>query len=427
MVSCPTEAIRIKKGKAVIYEDRCVDCGECYRSCPVHAIYIKQDDFEKIHMFSHKIALVPHVFFGQFPSQFTQNDIKNAILGAGFTDVVEVEQSVPFLIEQINKYVKKHAEDKPIISSFCPAIVRLIQVKFPSLTSNILLLKPPLDITAYNTRKRLVDQGIDNSDIGLFYITPCAAKIAAIKSPVGEEESQIDGVINMDTLFNRTFTYLSNNKNKMEINREYSKLNFRSRRWPLTEGESKYIKGNNFAIDGIHNVIDFLEKIEDDEVPGVDYLELRACIESCVGGVLLTTNKFLIAERIKNNNDEPEVIKVQNFIHDKEYLESHIAVNKVEPRNIMSLDDNIEKAMQKLTTISDLMKILPQTDCSACGAPNCNALANDIANNESTIEQCIFIQKNMEAENKLKPEESYEILSDIWGKNKFSKYKNLKK
>ena len=34
---CPTEAIRIREGHAVINPVRCIDCGECIRICPHHA------------------------------------------------------------------------------------------------------------------------------------------------------------------------------------------------------------------------------------------------------------------------------------------------------------------------------------------------------------------------------------------------------
>ena len=34
---CPTEAIRIKKGHAVIQSSKCIDCGECIRRCENNA------------------------------------------------------------------------------------------------------------------------------------------------------------------------------------------------------------------------------------------------------------------------------------------------------------------------------------------------------------------------------------------------------
>ena len=36
--SCPSEAIEMQDGKAVIDADKCVDCGVCVDECPVEAI-----------------------------------------------------------------------------------------------------------------------------------------------------------------------------------------------------------------------------------------------------------------------------------------------------------------------------------------------------------------------------------------------------
>ena len=36
--TCPTEAIRVRNGKAIILDERCIDCGKCVRVCPHKAI-----------------------------------------------------------------------------------------------------------------------------------------------------------------------------------------------------------------------------------------------------------------------------------------------------------------------------------------------------------------------------------------------------
>jgi len=36
---CPTDAIEMKNGKAVIDPTKCIDCGICTKQCPVSAIY----------------------------------------------------------------------------------------------------------------------------------------------------------------------------------------------------------------------------------------------------------------------------------------------------------------------------------------------------------------------------------------------------
>ncbi|HAH58299.1 MAG TPA: ferredoxin, partial [Bacteroidales bacterium] len=175
---CPTEAIRVRHGKAVLYGDRCVDCGECFRVCPVSAIIIDHDDFNFIFDYKYRIALVPAVFTGQFPEDVSPQQIFSVLLDLGFTHVYEVENGTALLQEAMNEYADKPGISKPLISSFCPAIVRLIQVKFPALVDNILLLKPPLDISALHIREEMRRKGITNEEAGIFYITPCAAKIA---------------------------------------------------------------------------------------------------------------------------------------------------------------------------------------------------------------------------------------------------------
>jgi iron only hydrogenase large subunit-like protein len=418
---CPTEAIRVRDGKAILYENRCVDCGECFKACPVSAIFIDQDDFKRIQAFKYRIALVPAVFIGQFHEGISRDQIFAAILANGFTHIYEVETSVDLLAREVKAYAKAHPEKKPLISSFCPAIIRLVQVKFPALTEHIMLLKPPLDITALYCRKELTDQGINPAEIGVFYITPCAAKIAAIKSPVGEDYSMITGVINMDTLYNKVYKHIRNDRSTLPIIIPNKQLSKTALLWTLTHGEESNVPGRSLAIDEIHNVIEFLEKIENDEIADIDFLELRACDESCAGGVLLSTNRFLVAERLRAYS---AVAEVNNSLQEginkySDYLLRRMNIQAINPRSMMKLDENMEEAMRKMEKSTRMLQCLPLTDCGACGSPNCQAFANDIALGEADIRQCIFIQKNREQTGELTPDESLEMLKSVWGNDKF--------
>ncbi len=417
---CPTEAIRLRKGKAVLYENRCVDCGECFKACPVHAIHIDHDDFNKIREYNYRIALVPAVLTGQFPKYIPREDIYRAILEIGFTHIFEVELGTDLLLEQMKEYAGNHPDTTPLISSFCPAIIRLIQVKFPSLVSNIMLLKPPLDITALYARKLLTDQGVNPAEVGVFYITPCAAKIAAIKSPVGEDYSMITGVINMDFIFNKINLYLRNKKQSPATDISNPVLSGRALRWTLTNGEADHLPGRCLAIDEIHNVMEFLEKLENNEINGVDFLELRACDESCAGGVLVTTNRFLVVERLRKHPEEESPATEEGEIHKyDDYLKRRSFIREIKPRSMMVLDEDMSEAMIKMDRVQQLMDLLPLTDCGACGAPNCQAFANDIVRGEASIRHCIFIQKAREHSGELDPEESLRLLKEIWGNDKF--------
>ena len=181
----------------MLYADWCIDCGECFRVCPGRAIRVVDDDLENIYRYGHRVLLVPAVFYAQFEGKIPKDSIDRVLGKIGFTEICTVEQSVDTLVDEINDYVGK-AQEKPVISSFCPAVIRLIQVRFPSLVDRIMMLIPPVEVTAQFYVRKWAREGNDPSMLGIFYLTPCVAKIASVKSPVGGYTSPLNGVINMD-------------------------------------------------------------------------------------------------------------------------------------------------------------------------------------------------------------------------------------
>ena len=402
MKACPTEALRIRDGKIKLYPDRCIDCGNCFKVCPTKAIYIQQDDFDSIFNYTCRVALVPSVFMGQFPNDITVSRIYQILHEIGFTHVIETEATVPIYTEAKNRYAAEHPDIRPLISTYCPAIVRLIQVKFPGLVDNLIPLKAPIDLTAMFIRRKLQkDEDWNREDIGIFYITPCAAKIAAVKSPVGEEKSVVDGVINMDSLFNRVFKRIKEQgKGFKEVKLPVSQLSADSVLTSLTNGERRLSNAkHSYSIDEIHNVIEFLEKVENDEIENVDFLELRACDQSCPGGILTCDNRFLMCERIfararkvADRERRGEQAKDHEVESERNYLNNNIKVGEINPRSMLVLDENITLALEKMKRLNEYRAKLPQKDCGVCGAPTCDALAHDIVMGEAKLADCIFLK-----------------------------------
>ena len=426
---CPTQAIRVRDGKAHINEDRCIDCGNCFIACPHKAVFVKQDDFEEIFKYACRVALVPAVFLGQFKDEISVSRIYSILNEIGFQHVIETEITTPIYTEAKNK-LEREGNTKPLISSFCPAIVRLIQVKFPGLVDNIIPIKAPLDITAMYIRRKLVKDGWPEDQIGVFYVTPCAAKIAAVKSPVGEEKSSVDGVINMDSLFNRVYKKIKEQGHDYkEVKLPIAQLTSDSIFTSLTNGERRLsVSEHSLSIDGMDNCIEFLEKVENEEIEDVDFLELRACDQSCPGGILTYNNRFLTCERMFNRaryvagkERRGELTRANEVENDREYLLNNIAVGPVEARSI-SLDPDISKTLEKMNKIKELERQLPQIDCGICGAPSCDALAEDIVCRGCKLSDCIFIQRNMEAHKTQKVEESLKTMENIWGYEKIENF-----
>ncbi len=426
MQACPTDALRVSNGKAVLFANRCVDCGECMRVCPVNAITIEQDDFEDIFKYEARVALVPSVFIGQFPRNIPTRKIYSGILEVGFTHVYEAEHGVGLLIKSINENISQPESQHPVISSFCPAIVRLIQVRFPSLVDNIMLLMAPLDIAALSYRKVLKEKGYSDDQIGIYYVTPCAAKIAAVKSPVGEQQSPINGVIRQDTLFNKVYSHLKKEEKASCILPEKEQLKPKEMVWSLTRGESKHINGRCLAIDSISNVIDFLGKVENGSISNFDFIEARACDESCAGGILSLTNSFLVTERLKErarqykeDKKKGKIINNKSITENYDYLEKMIRLDKINPRSALKLDEDMYEAMKKIEKIKKLIAYLPGIDCAACGAPDCKTLAEDIVQGTANTSDCIFVQHSLyRAESGKRRGDN---MDKVWGEKRFNK------
>ena len=429
MKICPTEAIRIHGGKAMIQEHRCIDCGRCYEVCPAQAIRIKDDDFEAIRRYPHSVALLPAVFMGQFPDDISVSKVYASLRELGFAHVMEVESAAMIYKEAKERYAREHPDVRPLISSFCPAIVRLIQIKYPSLAENVMPIKVPLDLSAMYAVQELVSRGIPREEIGLFYITPCAAKVSAVKAPVGEEKSLIDGVINMNLLYNRVYKHIKD----MGKNHQYPPLS-RQRLGAdailstLTNGERRICTAKrSYAIDGIENVMDFLDKLENDEVEGVEFLELRACDQSCAGALLSVDNRFLCGERMyararkaaerERNGEMPRDREMEKY---QDYLIENSTVDEVQPRSMLVLDPDISKALEKMEKIERMKVHLPQIDCGVCGAPTCEAFATDVVCQQASLHQCVFYRLHLEQAGKMTLHEGRTNMYAVWGDDRIS-------
>ena len=173
-------------------------------------------------------------------------------------------------------------------------------------------------------------------------------------------------------------------------------------------------------------MIAFLEKVEDGELDQIDYLELRACDESCAGGILVSENRFLTAERLREKMRKIPAGKYNFSQPDESFFPDHARLSPIKPRSIDPLDEDMEVAMEKMKKIRKILCFLPGFDCGACGAPGCQALAEDIVNSEANLSHCVFMQKIMEKNKKLSPEHSLNIIEKIWGKDRLDKNCNKK-
>lgn len=388
---CPTQAIRVRRGKATIISERCIDCGECIRICPHHAKTAMSDPLSDIEAYKYKIALPAPSLYGQFNNLEDVNYVLTALLELGFDSVFEVAKGAEIVSDATRKMLKTQNLLKPVISTACPAVIRLIRVRYPELIDNMITLKTPMDESARLARQEAREKtGLSDEDIGVFFITPCPAKITAIKSPLAANSSDVNGAIAMSEIYPLLLQ-------KMEkLRPEELKALEQSGRigvgWAASGGEAsaslceKYI-----AADGIENVIQILEEVEDEKLNDIEFIELNACTGGCVGGCLTVANTFVAKTRLTTLKRYRPV----SCNHIEEEIPAELGWDyPLEPLSVLKLADNVTDSMKLMNQVSAMVENFPGLDCGTCGAPTCRALAEDIVRGYASINDCIFRIKN---------------------------------
>lgn len=384
---CPTEAIRIREGHASIDPDRCIDCGECIRVCPHNAKKAVCEKLSAMDKFKWKIALPAPSLYGQFDNLEDVDYVLDGLIKIGFDDVFEVSAAAELVSAYTRLYLKTEGVKKPAISSACPVVIRLIGLRFPSLTDNIIHMLAPMEVAAMLARKRAKREHPELSDeeIGVCFISPCPAKVSYVKNGFAGYKSQVDTVVSINDIY---FQLIAKMQPKADI-KSLSNSGMIGIGWASTGGEATAIFNESYlAADGIENVIRVLDQVENGNIPPLEFIELNACSGGCVGGVMTMQNPFIAKARLQTLRRYLPVS--QNFLSKEEsYIPESYIFNEIPTYHPISrLSDSMAESMRMMADIQKLRDTLPGIDCGACGAPNCRAFAEDTVRNKSCGAKC---------------------------------------
>ena len=170
----------------------------------------------------------------------------------------------------------------------------------------------------------------------------------------------------------------SNQKYPIEMNREGVKSNVED----LFGNRSMSI----VRVEGLNQSRSLLDLIEFDQIQHIDLVAMFACYQGCIGGYYLWSNPFEGSYNIESMMEQ--------------YTLSDLKLNDEEYRIHRQLDHqemlSMKERMAWFAKVNDILELLPQYDCGACGFANCRSLAQSIVDHKVDIQVCRVRKKGDE-------------------------------
>lgn len=387
---CPTEAIRVREGRALIDDTSCIDCGECIRVCPYKAKKAVTDRLGDLDGSKHLIALPAPSLFGQVQNLEDGDYVLQGLLDMGFDDVFEVSKAAELITEQTRRFMKDPRAVYPLISSACPVIVRLIALRFPSLSRHVVPVMPPIELAGLMAREEALKKHphLRDEDIRTVFISPCPAKNSWIKNlEEGQPRQYVDYVISMSEVYFPLIEAMDPHK----IPQRISESGMVGMGWAVSGGEGSALMNDRYlAADGIENVIRVLDSIENGNISGVDFIELLACAGGCVGGVLTVEDPYIAKGRLQTLRRYMPVTRNHLPPGTGPVPEECLTVRADAFRSVSALNESRRESIRMMMEIERILQELPSLDCGSCGAPTCRAFAEDVVLGRTDINECIF-------------------------------------
>jgi hypothetical protein len=394
MRHCPTQAIRVRGGQAVFSQELCIDCGTCLSVCPEGAIIPISDPIGEISHFKYKVIVPSPVLYSQFDASIHPYIIHLALKELGFDEVVDVGISSAGLSRVLVKFMEEYRGRLPIISSHCPSILRLIQVKYPDLVELLLPMDAPREVTAREIRRSFPAKlKLKPENIGIIYTATCPAKIVSIKQPAEKTRSWFDAAMAIKDIYPVLLPHVVAIKETFDESQVPEDFFFDTG-WTKLGGLAKSTEMENWlAVSGLDHVMKILDDVENSRLRNIDFVEAMSCMLGCLGGSFNVENPYVArANSIKQRKKYQKHIKINDEDVDRKLKEGYYVLeNPVLPRPTTFFDTDLETSIKRIKERDRVYQKLRQIDCGCCGSPTCLAFAEDFVRGEVKLTDCVFL------------------------------------
>ncbi len=351
--ACPTGALRVHADGPVLRAGLCVGCTACIEEC-APGVFRLPESSDGTRSFSGAVLVLPMGFLagaaGGVPAERAIKETLRSIGALGFTEVRFTEEWMEALRSQSRAAAAGRGSPiLPLIPPVCPAVVALIETRFPSLISHLGPWLPPLEAAGEEFPLRPV-----------FLLAPCPAQYASAR-----------GASLTARLTVLTPSFLREALHAASAPGALPSLRAPRREAPTAAGGATSGAARELSVTGPRHIMRALAEAEAGALSGVEILELSFCENGCSGSPLLSADPFMAGIA----SQRAAALLAASAPTDAG------AVSRTAPyvrRPGLRLHPDMASAIHALGRIDELSRSLPGRDCGACGAPTCALFAEDI-------------------------------------------------
>jgi Fe-S-cluster-containing hydrogenase component 2 len=393
--ACPTKAIRVRGGLARLKPELCIDCGACIPACRYDAVRAVTSSPADLKRFRYTVAIPSMTLYGQFGKEAMPQDVLRALRHCGFDQAYDMSRMVEMVAGATDAWISECRGPWPRISITCPAIVRLIQIRYPDLLDHLVPTETPRELAAKWLRRKLAaERKLAPEEIGIFFITQCTAIMNSITAPVGLPRSYLDGAISMADIYGQILRGLHGLPDEPELPEE-DPISRAGLLWAMSGGEIAGMRNlNTMTVSGVTDVAEVFDRIESGKYQSVDFIEAHICPGGCVSGCLTVEGRYSaqrsVQHMVRRLSAEPAVKeeRIRTLWRERFFdLEAEIRARPVE-----KIARDLRQAVAWKKERTALLERLPRKDCGACGCPDCEVLAEDVLRGEAALDDCVFVK-----------------------------------
>ena len=348
LVACPTAAIRVRDAEPDVLDHLCIDCTACIGACAPRALTMTDAPGA---LGGGEVLVVPPALlagFGEHPVSAVVEELR----GLGYDEIVSVHRYEDALRHEVIDLAATGDAPLPLISPVCPAVMNLVEVKFPSLVEHLAPLASPWEAAQ-----------LDLDGRGATFAVSCPSQRTALlaQRPTAQRDT-----VTVEALRGAVLPRLA----------------ARVTRAPGAAASPPQAGGADdlLVVTGVAHVLAVLEAVEDGRLPGVSAIEPYLCDGGCFGTPLLREDAHVAAWRwAAVGGDAPGDGG------------SRERSRPFRARPGIRLDADMAVAIRKLTQLDAETRALPGRDCGVCGAPTCAALAEDIVMERASRALCPYV------------------------------------